>query len=150
MNKDTMEQPNQIQAFDALFTNNQIQIYKLLLPYLDSSMQKNLAIHIKYMEFQYTLNYLRIHPHAILPQKPMPDSHDICNEILPFCSPSQKAKVEQFTGMFANIRNMKEMMETINMMKEMFPEGFSFDKDGAGDGCGPDIAQIMQMFGGSF
>ena len=37
-----------VMAFDALYTNNQIQKLKVLLPYVEPSMQKNMAIYIKY------------------------------------------------------------------------------------------------------
>ncbi len=57
MSRDDREQPDKIQAFDALFTTNHIQMYKILLPYLEASLQKQLAVYIKYMEFQYTLTY---------------------------------------------------------------------------------------------
>lgn len=149
MNMEEQKQPDKIQAFDALFTTNQIQICKLLLSYLEPSMQKSLAIYIKYMEFQYTLSYLQKHPKTFLPTEPQTDAEHICSEILPFCSPSQKKQVEQFAGMFSNLKNVTEMMETVNMMKEMFPEGFSFGDAGNSDGSMPDMTQLFQMFGGS-
>ena len=43
---DEKEQDN-VTAFDMLFTTNQIQIMKMLLPYFDSSMQKYIAVLIK-------------------------------------------------------------------------------------------------------
>lgn len=149
MNMEEQKQPDKIQAFDALFTTNQIQICKLLLSYLEPSMQKSLAIYIKYMEFRYTLSYLQKHPKTFLPTAPQSDAEHICSEILPFCSPNQKKQVEQFAGMFSNLKNVTEMMETVNMMKEMFPEGFSFGDTGNGDSSMPDMAQLFQMFGGS-
>ena len=149
MNMEEQKRPDKIQAFDALFSTNQIQICKLLLSYLEPSMQKSLAIYIKYMEFRYTLSYLQKHPKALLPTEPKTDTDRICSEILPFCSPGQKKQVEQFAGMFSNLKNVTEMMETVNMMKEMFPEGFSFGDMENGDGSMPDMAQLFQMFGGS-
>lgn len=150
MNKDTCEKPDKIQAFDALFTNNQIQICKILLPYLEPSMQKSLAIYIKFMEFQHTITYFNAYPNACMPASSCEDTNQICNEILPFCSGTQKKQVEQMANMFTNMKNMREMMETVNMMKEMFPDGFSFGDTSDGDGSAPDISQLMQMFGGSF
>lgn len=149
-NKNTCDRPDKIQAFDALFTNNQIQICKILLPYLEPSMQKSLAVYIKFMEFQHTITYFSRYPNACMPACYDDDTNQICNEILPFCSGAQKKQVEQFGNIFANMKNMREMMETVNMMKEMFPEGFSMGDVAGGDGSAPDISQIMQMFGGSF
>ena len=149
MNIEEQKRPDKIQAFDSLFTTNQIQICKLLLSYLEPSMQKSLAVYIKYMEFRYPISYFQLHPEAFLPHEQSPDTNMICNEILPFCSPSQKKQVEQFAGLFSNLKNMKEMMETINMMKEMFPDGFPFADTGSGDNSAPDLQQLFQMFGGS-
>lgn len=139
------KKPDKIQAFDSLFTTNQMQILKLLLTYLEPSMQKSMAIYIKYMELQYTLLYFARHQDGIFPPEAADSSH-ICSEILPFCSPAQKKQVEQLTGLFSNLKNMTEMMDTLRMMKELFPEGFSFD---AADGSMPDMTQLLQMFGDS-
>lgn len=35
------EESSNVMAFDALYTNNQIQKFKVLLPYIDPSMQKH-------------------------------------------------------------------------------------------------------------
>ena len=129
MSRDDREQPDKIQAFDALFTTNHIQMYKILLPYLEASLQKQLAVYIKYMEFQYTLTYFKLHPKASMPRETQPDAAAMCGELAPFCSSSEKAQLEKMVELFSNIKNAKEMMETINMMKELFPEGFSFGED---------------------
>lgn len=50
------EDASNVMAFDALYTTNQIQKLKVLLPYIEPSMQKHLAVYIKYMELQYTIN----------------------------------------------------------------------------------------------
>ena len=53
------EEAANVMAFDALYTTNQIQKFKVLLPYIEPSMQKHLAVYIKYMELQYTMRYVR-------------------------------------------------------------------------------------------
>ena len=65
---------DKILAFDSIYTNNHIQMYKLLLPYFEPEMQKKMAIYIKFMEFQYTLSYFKNHPYACQPRQPMPDT----------------------------------------------------------------------------
>ena len=55
-----------VMAFDALYTNNQIQKLKVLLPYIDPSMQKNMAVYIKYMELKYTMELFKKHPFHII------------------------------------------------------------------------------------
>ncbi len=144
MSGEESKKPDKIQAFDTLFTNNHIQMYKILLPYFEPPMQKHIAIYIKYMELQHTLSYFRLHPYAVMPKEEHAETVQICREILPFCSSSEKESMEKIIEMFSNLKNAQEMMETVNMMKEIFPEGFSF---GDGDGPSPDIMQMFQMFG---
>ena len=67
----------------------------------------------------------------------------MCSELAPFCSSSEKAQLDKIVELLSNIKNAKEMMETINMMKELFPEGFSFGED---NDSAPDIMQMFQMF----
>ena len=51
-----------LQTFDALYTTNQIQIMKILLPYCSPDSRRGLAVMIKFMEFDYTLRLTRSHP----------------------------------------------------------------------------------------
>ena len=46
-----------LQTFDALYTTNQIQIMKILLPYCNPDSRRGLAVMIKFMEFDYTLRF---------------------------------------------------------------------------------------------
>ena len=48
-----------LQTFDALYTTNQIQIMKILLPYCSPDSRRGLAVMIKFMEFDYTLRLTR-------------------------------------------------------------------------------------------
>lgn len=146
MNMDEKKNPDKIQTFDSLFTNNHIQMYKILLPYFEPSLQKKLAIYIKYMEFQYTLTYFKHHPYAFMPKNSGFDTVEICREIMPYCANHEKMQLEKIMEMFSNFKSMQEMMDTINMMQEMFPDGFSFG-EGDGGGFSPDMMQMFQMFG---
>lgn len=141
---DENKQPDKIQAFDMLFTTNHIQIYKILLPYFEPSMQKQLAVLIKYMEFRYTLTYFKNHPYAYQPKEDSSDTEAVCKEILPFCSSSEKEKIRKMLEVSSSMKNAKEMMETMSAMKELFPDGFSFGENGDG---APDLMQMFQMFG---
>lgn len=51
--------PDKVLTFDTLFTNNHIQILKVLLFYLPEKDKKQLAIFIKFLELQYTLSYFK-------------------------------------------------------------------------------------------
>lgn len=142
-------------AFDTLFTNKNIQMLKILMPYFDLPMQKNLAIYIKYQELQYTMSFFQKYPAASISPLPKETSFDIpklCGEIIPYCGPDEKSKIENMRNMFQTFQNYKDMMETVQMMKEMFPEGENpMDSDFlsgltgmAGDGFDP--SQMFEMF----
>lgn len=151
------KETDKILAFDTLFTNNHIQMYKILLSYLQPTVQKQFAVYIKLMELQYTISFFQNHPLAALKSL----SHEapgntgkIVEELLPFCTPSQHDKLNQMKGMLQNFENMKEMMETIQMMKELFPEGMGMGTSGSmgentgGNANGMDMSQLFSMFGG--
>lgn len=129
-----------ITAFDSLFTTNRIQMMKVLLPYLKPEQQGALAVCIKMMEFNYTLSFFRNHPHTLpfrFPQKT--DASRLWDEILPFCEPAERSKVENMKNMMQNMKQMQEMMETMQMMQEMFPEGMDLEN--------MDLSSIMEMMG---
>lgn len=134
---------DKIQTFDTLFTNNHIQLYKILLPYFEPAMQKQIAVYIKYMEFQYTLSYFKQHPCAYPQKELLCDTEKFCQEIFPYCSASEKERIKKITDLFSTMKNAQEMMNTFSAMKEMFPDGFSF---GEGGDSAPDIMQMFQMF----
>lgn len=129
-----------IAAFDSLFTTNRIQMMKVLLPYLEPEQQGALAVCIKAMELNYTLSFFRNHPHVRPFQaSPKSDMTMLWDEILPFCGPEERSKVENMRNMMQNMSKMQEMMEMMNMMQEMFPEGM--------DPENMDLSSIMEMMG---
>lgn len=140
---DENRKPDKIQAFDALYTNNHIQICKLLLPYFEPAVQRQLAVLIKYMELEYTLSCLRIHPCYCQKREAFSDSDAVCHEILPFCSPAEKKQLQKIMELTGTMKNAQEMMETFSMMKELFPDGFS---PGDGSEGSPDLMQLLQIF----
>lgn len=152
---------DKIMAFDTLFTTNQIQMLKILVSYMDPSAQKSIAVYIKFMELQYTLSFFHTYPNASLKKLPREESFDaskLCDEILPFCAPSEREQLNNMKNMFHNFTNMQEMMQMMQMMKELFPEGESpFGGDPADilsglsgmegmNASGMDLSQIMNMF----
>lgn len=142
MSRDNQEKPDKIQAFDTLFTTNHIQMHKILLPYFEPAMQKQMAVYIKFMEFAYTVSYFKQHPYASMPVEKTNDTEQICREIFPYCSASEKSNIEKITEMFSTMKNVKEMMDAVNMMKDMFPDA-SF---GDGTDFPADAMQMFQMF----
>lgn len=137
-----------INAFDTLFTTNRIQILKTLLPHLSTTFQKGLAIYIKISELQYTIHYFKQHTEAIFPQEKKSKSgfSEILEDILPLCSSSDVQKLKGVQSTFQSIENMQEMIETLQMLQEVFPEGdnpFSSFKDKS---LFPfDLEQLMEL-----
>ena len=137
-------------AFDTLFTNHHIQMMKILMPYFDRPMQKNLAVYIKYMELQYTLNFFKQYPNASpapLPREASFDIMKLCSDMMPYCSPQEKARMENMRNMYQTFENYKGMMEMVQMMKELFPEGDGQDGTGFG-GLSPEMLSGLAGMGG--
>ena len=143
-----MEQNGQdrVAAFDALFTNNRLQKLKVLMPFLDRSLQKNLAIYIKYLELQYTIAYFQKRPFTFQrgpgtpmgPENPLEsqthiDIGNLCDALFPYCTQAEKAKLNNLRSLFQSMTQFQEMMEMAEMMKDLFPEGMD-GLDGLGFG----------------
>lgn len=120
------EDASNVMTFDALYTTNQIQKLKVLLPYIEPSMQKHLAIYIKYMEFQYTLNYVKRHPFTLsgcsLSQPPKPDFRKLCKELCLYSTPEEIRQLEQIQNILQTMETVQEMSQTMNAMQEIFPD----------------------------
>lgn len=111
-------------AFDALYTNNQIQKLKVLLPYIEPSMQKNIAIYIKYMELRYTMNLFKKHPFHICSyndEVQKPDIKKIVRELRPYCTEAESRQLEQMESLFQTMEMYQEMSQTMSAMQEIFP-----------------------------
>lgn len=153
---------DKITAFDNLFTTNHIQMLKIVMPYLDISMRKKLAVYIKYLELQYTLSFYSSHSVELCGcsissinsnsmEKEDFNITKICAEILPYCTAEEKQKVEQLSGMFHSIEMYREMSQTFEMMKDFMP-GSGGGEDGMMDMLmnmlSPDQKSMFDMFGG--
>ncbi|MCM1173856.1 MAG: hypothetical protein NC341_02265 [Blautia sp.] len=128
------EESSNVMAFDALYTNNQIQKFKVLLPYIDPSMQKNMAIYIKYMELKYTMDICRKHPFHVCsaPQeRSAPDMKKLCSELKPYCTEAEVKQLEQMESMLQMMEMYQEMSQTMNSMQEMFPDMGNENADGS-------------------
>lgn len=142
-----------IALFDTLFTNNHISLLKLMLPLLSSSGQKSLALYIKYLELQYTIQYFTRHPQGIIFSTPNTentyDLNHVLTSALPYCNPQEKDTLMQLRNMLGSLQNLQDMMEMLNTMKELFPEGFEPSENGGMfGGLSPEMfEQISSMFG---
>lgn len=118
------EESSSVMAFDALYTNNQIQKLKVLLPYIDPSMQKNMAIYIKYMELKYTMDLCRKHPFhscSATLENQAPDIKKLCGELKPYCTETEARQLDQMESMLQTMEMYQEMSQTMSVMQEMFP-----------------------------
>ncbi|MCH5260708.1 MAG: hypothetical protein J1F18_13180 [Lachnospiraceae bacterium] len=120
------EEATNVMAFDALYTTNQIQKIKVLLPYIEPSMQKHLAVYIKYMELQYTMKHVRRHPFQIsgcsISSEETPDLRSLCRQLSLYSSPEEIRQLEQLQNMFETLETMQEMTQTMSALQEIFPD----------------------------
>lgn len=117
-------------TFDTLYTNNHIQILKVLLPYFDVKSRKKLAVLIKFMELRYTMEYFS--QHAALEsaeegapggQEHQPDIVQIFEQIKNFCTPSERAMFDQLANMKKSMEMYEEMMNMMQLFSQLNPEG---------------------------
>ncbi len=132
------KQSDKIAVFDTLYTNNHIQMLKILIPVVGKEFRHNLAIYIKYMEFQYTISLAKSAPHTFNlcaeSEKQPVDFFELCDELLPFCSEKEQSMLKNIKNIQGTLKQYKEMESAMKMMKELFPEGMDFGtKTGSGD-----------------
>lgn len=136
-------------AFDTLFTNDHIRMLKILLPFLKDSMQKNIAVYIKYREFEYVFQYFRS-PHSkkdltscLADKNTDFDLDNILDALLPYCSDPEKKQFMQLKGLLRTMHDFRDMMEMMNTIKELFPEGIKNDA-----GSDPEFFSVLSnLFG---
>ena len=119
------DESSNVMAFDALYTNNKIQKLKVLLPYIEPSMQKNIAVYIKYMELKYTMELFKKHPFHVCSYKEervRPDFKKLFRELRPYCSESESRQLEQMESLLQTMEMYQEMSQTMSAMQELFPD----------------------------
>ena len=116
-------------AFDTLYTQNHIQILKILLPYFDPYGQSHLAVWIKYLELRYTLEYVSRHPSPPYKNQTSgtssPDFAVLFEQIKNFCSPQEKALFGELLNLQKNLElfeEMKGMMQLFETLRESVPD----------------------------
>lgn len=116
-------------AFDTLYTQNHIQILKILLPYFDPYGQNHLAVWIKYLELRYTLEYVSRHPSPPYKNQTSgtssPDFAVLFEQIKNFCSPREKALFGELLNLQKNLEmfeEMKGMMQLFETLRESVPD----------------------------
>ncbi len=154
------KQSDRVMAFDALFTTNHIQMLKLLLSYMEPSVQGRLAVYIKFLELQHTLQLIREHPSVSIPPdsglgRPEGGLVELLDEMIPFCSSAEQEKLQNIRNFYRNWENMQEMMQMLEMLQEISPElfsggGMSGSEESNGQSGGtPDFLNMLSGLGGA-
>ncbi len=115
-----------VAAFDAIYTTNELQKLKILLPCLEPSLQKHLAVYIKYRELCYTMQYVRRHASQLsgcsLSSGGKPDLYALCGQLSLYSTPEEIRQLEQLQNMGRTWENMQEMAQTMSALQELFPD----------------------------
>ncbi len=143
--------------FDTCFCNNHIRMLKILVPFLDSSLQKYLALFIKYLEIRYIMECFQ-RPGLLTgtcfdtnaPKSTM-DFPSVLDKIIPLCSSQEKESFLHIRNLFDTFQNIQNMMEMMESMKELFPDGMDnmgdmasmFGSEGMGD-----MSSLFSMMNG--
>lgn len=121
------KQTDKIAAFDTPYTNNHIQMLKILLPVIGREQRHKMAVYIKYMELQYTMSLAKSSPFSFNicteSENTSVDFGELLDELFPFCAEKEQAMVKNLKNILETFKQYKEMESTMSMMKEMFPEG---------------------------
>lgn len=155
---------SKVAAFDTLFSSNHIQMLKVMLPYMDNQTQKSLAVYIKFLELNYTIEYYKKNPYPLcgcMEKESAPDIKMLCTELLPYCTEPERKQIEQIRGLLQGMEMYKEMSKTMELMKDFMPDtAFSDDGSPQSDGTGfdmmsmlmnmltPEQKQMFDLFGG--
>ena len=129
-----------VTAFDTLYTTNHIRILKILLPFVDEPARRNLTVLIKFLELQYTVDCLRRTP----VQTPDAD-HDgradiaaLFAQIRDFCTPAERAALEQLARLKKNMELYEEMAGMMQLLSR------SEQEDSAPLSGSPDPMELLK------
>lgn len=121
------KQTDKIAAFDTLYTNNHIQMLKILIPVIGSKQRHKLAVYIKYMELQYTMSLANSPPFPFNicaeSENTSVDFGELLDELFPFCTEKEQGMIKNLRNILETFNQYKEMEATMSMMKDFFPEG---------------------------
>lgn len=94
-------------TFDEVILPKELQMMKAFLPFLPVSMQKMLAIYIKWIELQKTIEYFSQNT----PVQQSPDMENLMKCIKGLLPPEEQSQMEQFADIFENMDMYREMFE---------------------------------------
>lgn len=94
-------------TFDEAILPKELQMLKVFLPFLPANIQKMLAIYIKWMELQKTIEYF----HRNTPIQQSPDMGNLMKCMKGLLPPEEQSQMEQFADMFENMDMYRDMFE---------------------------------------
>ena len=101
---------------DTLVTTQELQLMKLMLPYIPSTMRGMLAVYIKFTEFTNTIHLFHSTGNGSsdspIHSKSIHSPEDILQDLSSFMDP-------------AEADNISTMFHMMNIMKQMDPSGFA-------------------------
>ena len=108
-----------VTAFDALYTSNQMQMLKIVLPYMQDTIQRFIAIYIKFSELMIALRFARYATDTPFSVKKETDMTAMLKYLSPYLSDSEKEMLNRFSSIQENMEQFKQMSEMMQMMNYM-------------------------------
>lgn len=150
-----------IDEFDKRFTNNRIQMLKVLSPYLDIPMQKYLSVYIKFNELQNALKLLNTNTSTntagcfdYFQKKKNGGFKEMLEELVCFSSKEDAQKIHNLLSVFENIEKYKEIIQTMELFSDFMPQdgGNAANEGGMNDilmnMLSPEQKDLFEMLGG--
>ena len=117
-NNDNLEH-DPIVAFDALYTSNQLQLLKIVLPYMHVKMQRFMTIYIKLKELMLALQFNQKDPfYGSFPIQKEADISNLLKYLSPYLSDAERDIMNQFSYMQENMEQFKQMSQMMQMMND--------------------------------
>lgn len=108
-----------ITAFDTLYTSNQMQMLKIVLPFMSENIQRFIAIYIKLNELLIALRFSNSLKDSYCYTKQEPDMTNMLKYLSPYLSDSEREMMNQFASMQENMEQFKQMSAMMQMMNDM-------------------------------
>ena len=116
---------------DTLATTQELQLMKLMLPYIPANMRGMLAVYIKFTEFTNTIHLFHStgngSPDSPIQSKSKHSPEDILQDLSSFMDP-------------AEADNISMIFHMMNIMKQMDPSGFASPESNS------EMSQMIDLF----
>jgi len=108
-----------VTAFDTLYTSNQMQMLKIVLPFMQENIQRFIVIYIKFSELMIALRFAKSIADGTLPVRKETDISSMLKYLSPYLSDSERDMMNQFSSMQENMEQFKQMSTMMQMMNDM-------------------------------